>query len=170
MIMTLLLAACEGTPPPVPTTQPPTAAPEDAPEDTPPSEEDDACRNEAQITEDPPLPTGDEVVPGTTVEKSWTLTNTGTCTWGEGYTFTQIGGGLLLATPSEQPLPEVAPGEQVTVTAQLEMSTEAPAGVEQEAVFQLRDPQGSGFGPTPFVLATPAEEDIDIATPTPRDG
>jgi hypothetical protein len=51
----------------------------------------DACNNLVYIA-DATYPDNAEIKPGTDFEKKWTVQNTGTCTWDEGYKLVFVGG------------------------------------------------------------------------------
>ncbi|MGF1507612.1 MAG: hypothetical protein GYB64_05075 [Chloroflexi bacterium] len=164
LVITLLaVAGCDDTTTPA-STQPPTQPPVE------PTGEDAACTNAAIVVESTTLADGTVVLGGEMVEKSWVIENTGTCTWDSSYTLIQIGGGFLQAVDAETPLPEVGPGEQTTITIPMTLNSEAPLNSEQEAVFQIRSPEGDQFGETPYALITVGSDADVVPTPTPRSG
>ncbi len=102
----------------------------------------ETCVNRAEFV-DETIPDGTEIQPNTTFTKTWTLRNTGTCTWSTDYAAVFIDGDLMGA-PNTLTLPqEVKPGETVTLTAQF-TAPEVPGTYRAE--WQLQDAQGQRFG------------------------
>jgi hypothetical protein len=84
----------------------------------------DGCNNLAYVA-DATYPDNSEIKPGKDFEKKWTVKNTGTCTWDEGYKLVFIGGDRALDPTSfefENKDDFVAPGE----TADLGVDLTAP--------------------------------------------
>ncbi len=102
----------------------------------------ETCVNRAEFV-DETVPDGTEIQPNTLFTKTWTLRNTGTCTWSTSYAAVFIGGNLM-GDPETVPLPqEVKPGETLTLTVQF-TAPEAPGTYRSE--WQLQDAQGQRFG------------------------
>jgi polar amino acid transport system substrate-binding protein len=105
------------------------------------------------------------VNPGTPFQKSWRIQNNGTCTWGEGYLLTPVGGNVPQATMGGAPTPvagPVVPGQTVDVTVDL-VAPLAP-GVYQ-GFWSMRAPNGLLFGERIWVgITVPA---LPTATPPP---
>jgi len=81
--------------------------------------------------------------PGETFTKSWTLKNTGSCTWNKDYRIV-FSSGNQMGGPDKQNLPAVtAPGE--TVTIELELTAPSTAGT-YKGVWKLRTDKGVDFG------------------------
>ncbi|CUS04480.2 protein of unknown function [Candidatus Promineifilum breve] len=103
------------------------------------------------------------ISPGTPFQKSWRLQNNGTCTWGEGYVLTPVGGNVPQASmggaPTVVPGP-VAPGQTVDVTVNL-VAPLLP-GVYQ-GFWTMRGPNGLLFGDRIWVGITVPS----LPTPTP---
>lgn len=103
------------------------------------------------------------VNPGTPFQKSWRLQNNGTCTWGNGYVLTPVGGNVPQATMGGMPTPvpgPVAPGQTVDVIVNL-VAPLIP-GVYQ-GFWTMRAPNGLLFGDRIWVgITVPA-----LPTPTP---
>jgi hypothetical protein len=83
------------------------------------------------------------VVPGEAVEKIWRVRNTGSTTWGEGFSLAFIEG-FRLGGPKSVPVPAAEPLKTVRLTLPLQMP-EAPG--RYRSFWKLRDPQGNAFGP-----------------------
>jgi len=97
--------------------------------------------NEMRFLADVSIPDGTQLRPGESFQKIWRVRNTGTTTWGSGYTMTffrdeQMGG------PDSVPLPTIKPGE----TAEIVVPLIAPgtAGTHK-TTWKARDPQGRFF-------------------------
>ncbi len=150
--------------PPTPTTGP-TITPEPTEEPTP------ACVPDSEFVADVTIPDGTLIEVGEVFVKTWRLRNNGTCPWDARYALVQTGGDKLFAA-GPVPLPSVQPGEEIEISVSLQLSVDAPVGSEQVAAFQMRDPDGTLFGGTPYVIITAAaaREDESPPTPTPIAG
>lgn len=103
------------------------------------------CANAVLIGEDPP----DKTVfsPGKKFEKSWSLLNTGTCTWDNGFRFSFKGGDKMGADTLSIPIVAkdefTAPGHSQAFI----VSLTAPV-VQKEYIgyWQMKDDQGNWFG------------------------
>ena len=80
------------------------------------------CQNNSAFVADVTVPDGTALAAGQTYNKIWRVRNTGTCTWGNGYTFTFVGGDLLGAS-SVISVPNTSPG----TTADLLIPMVAPS-------------------------------------------
>ncbi len=107
-----------------------------------------ACTNVATFVTDVTIPDNAVVAPGQTFTKTWRMRNRGTCTWGAGYTFAFVSG-QAMTTETSVPVPETAPVATADVSAP--MTAPANAGTVQ-GFWQLRAPNGTGFGPRVWVL------------------
>ncbi len=120
------------------------------------------CVNDAVFVADVTLPDGTEVTPGSRIDKTWRLRNTGTCLWREGYRFKFVSGdplGLLDSIP----VVFTEPGETTDVA--IPMFTPKTAG-EYSNVWQMVDPQGVTFG-QPVVMKVVVEASPTV-TPGPN--
>jgi hypothetical protein len=112
---------------------------------------DPNCAKASLIAENPP----DETIltPGTYFWKTWTLQNTGTCTWTTAYQLTFWSGDRLGSSLS-YPLPDdVAPGETTDITIYLQ----APeTGGTFTGSWRIKTPWESNFGVGQY--------DVDIST------
>jgi len=135
------------TPPPLPT---PTPLPST-----------DSAAFIADIT----LPDGTVVSPNQSLTKIWRLKNTGTTTWGSGYQLAFVDGEQMSA-----PLATDVPSTASNATLDLSISLTAPAASgTHTGYFQLRNPQGTYFGPKIWVKinVSSASSKITIFTADP---
>jgi hypothetical protein len=109
----------------------------------------DFCDNSAYIA-DVTIPDHTVMMPGQVFEKTWTVKNTGTCTWTEGYTIIFASGDLMGGTT--RPITQtVAPEQQVDVTVKLT----APNVIgDYTGVWRLANGKGRAFGEIVSVLIT----------------
>jgi len=114
----------------------------------------ETCTPNSQFLEDVTIPDGTEVVAGEPFIKTWTLRNSGTCTWDSSYQLVQTDadGNLLTANPKAINLPTTLPGKKAELSVALTVSPDAPAGSQQRAEFQLHAPNGKLFGIDVFAL------------------
>lgn len=88
------------------------------------------------------VPDGTEMTPGQDFVKTWMIKNTGSCTWGTGYTLIH-GYDETLEGVAEPLTNAVAPGEEVEVSVRFR----APAAVgEHRSYWRLQNASGSAFG------------------------
>jgi len=111
------------------------------------------CTPNSEFVADVTIPDGTEVTIGTSFVKTWRMRNNGTCTWDNTYQFVQAdtSGDSLVAYPYAIPLPEIKPGEEVDISVNVELTSQAPPHTQQTAQFQMRTPAGEYFGDTPFI-------------------
>ncbi len=105
---------------------------------------DPNCAKASLVAENPP----DDVLikPGETFWKTWTLKNTGTCTWTANYNLVFSSGELMGGLTSYPLKDDVAPGEQKDISIFLK----APdAGGEATGFWKLQSPWNSTFGVGP---------------------
>lgn len=89
---------------------------------------------------------GAELLPGTKFTKSWTLMNTGTCTWNSNYKLVfESGEAMSKTTTKPLTVAEVPPGEMVTVTVDM-VAPETPG--EYTGFWRLSNSYGQLFGLT----------------------
>lgn len=102
------------------------------------------CNNSAFMGEN--FPDGTVFKPGETFDKSWTLQNTGTCTWDEGYVFAFVAGdpmnGHDIALKKASDF--VDPGESITFIM-AGMNAHLAEGT-YSGCWKMRDDQGNYFG------------------------
>lgn len=103
--------------------------------------------DQASLISDLTLPDGISVSPSQSLVKTWRLKNTGTSTWGTGYQFAFMNGEQMSA-PNAVNVPSTAPN----ATADISINLTAPtvAG-DHSGYWQLRNPQGTYFGPKVWV-------------------
>jgi hypothetical protein len=105
---------------------------------------DPNCAKASLVGENPP--DGVLVKPGQTFWKTWTLKNTGTCTWTANYNLVFSSGELMGGLASYPLNDDVAPGEQKDISIFLK----APdADGEATGYWKLQSPWNSTFGVGP---------------------
>lgn len=102
------------------------------------------CINGMIFVSDVAIPDGYQLKPGENFRKVWRVANNGTCTWTPNYSFVFVSGdqmsGRAVSIPSN-----VAPGQ--TVDLAVDMIAPNSAG-SYKGNWQMRSPQGTGFGQT----------------------
>lgn len=121
----------------VPATE--TAIPTNNPFESTPT---DITCDDAKWTADVTVPDGTEMTPGQDFVKTWMVRNTGSCTWGTGYTIIH-GYDERLDGVAEPLTAAVAPGEEVEVSVRFR----APTTVgEHRSYWRMQNAAGSTFG------------------------
>lgn len=142
----------------------PTAAiptPESAPTLTPqpslgPTLAPSGCTLHGIFIADVTVPDGTPMAPGQAFNKIWRMRNTGTCTWGAGYTFAFVRGELM-GQIQQIAVPTTAPG----ATADLLVAMSAPTNPGTHRSFwRLKAPNGVFFGDELWVT-------INVPAPAP---
>lgn len=87
------------------------------------------------------------VSPGQPLTKTWRMKNTGTSTWGTGYQLVFVDGEQMGA-PLAMDIPAAQPDQTVDLNVPL---TAPSASGDHAGFFQLRNPQGTYFGPRIWV-------------------
>jgi len=102
------------------------------------------CNNSAFMGEN--FPDGTVFKPGETFTKSWTLQNSGTCKWDEGYVFAFVAGDAMNGhdIKLDKPSDFVDPGESITFIMK-GMNAHLAEGT-YTGCWKMRDDQGSYFG------------------------
>jgi Ig-like domain from next to BRCA1 gene/Bacterial Ig domain len=122
------------------TTPTPTATSTAAPTPTSTRAPAQACTNHATFVTDVTIPDGSTFAPGQSFTKTWRVHNTGTCTWGTGYTLVFVSGTSMTTTAAS--ISQTAPG----ATADLSVNLTAPtAQGAYTGVWQL-EKNGTRFG------------------------
>ena len=99
--------------------------------------------NRAAFKNDVTIPDGTIVQLGDTFTKTWRFLNSGSCTWGDGYTLV-FDHGNPLSGPQSIPLPKsVVPGDDLIVSVNL---TAPSFNANYESYWMLQDPSGNRFG------------------------
>ena len=118
----------------------------------------DACNNN-QFISDVTVPDGSVVEPGVNFVKTWSVKNTGTCTWDDGYALVYIGGSSPNLDPYtfefEDPDDFVTGGE--TANLNLTLTTPCSPG-EYQGTWRMRDDRGYYFG-TPLTVIVKVTDD-----------
>jgi len=127
------------------TTQPTdTAVPTNNPFEATPT---DITCDDAIWVADVTVPDGTEMTAGQDFVKTWMVRNTGSCTWGTGYTLIH-GYDERLDGVAEPLTTAVAPGEEVEVSVRFK----APANTgEHRSYWRMQNAAGSAFGEFLFV-------------------
>jgi hypothetical protein len=100
------------------------------------------CFNNLTFVEDLTIPDNDYVTYGSTIDKQWLVTNSGTCHWNSDYRLMHIGGAALGA-PEEVALYPARAETQAT----LQIIFTAPfVDGTYESAWQAFDPNGLPFG------------------------
>ena len=93
------------------------------------------------------VPDGTEMTPGQDFVKTWMVRNTGSCTWGTGYTLIH-GYDERLDGVAEPLTTAVAPGEEVEVSVRFKAPTNTG---EHRSYWRMQNAAGSAFGEFLFV-------------------
>ncbi|MBI5303078.1 MAG: hypothetical protein HY868_13165 [Chloroflexi bacterium] len=156
--------AQSNTPTPIPSlpipTVPPPPVPGITPTVTPTGAPSGTCVNNAAFIADVTIPDGMTIAAGQTFNKTWRLSNNGTCTW-TAYEFTFVSGeamtaGTIIAVPS------LAPGGTVDVT--VPMTAPAAPG-PHSGNWRMRSNTGATFGTTVRVLISVPGAVVPTAVP-----
>lgn len=105
--------------------------------------------------EDVTIPDGTPVQQGDTVIKTWRVQNSGQCDWGSNVTLALFDRNAVSVAETAIPLPYVPVGDIVDLSITLTVNDDAPLGVAQAVVYELRDPSGVAFGTQLFGLIMP---------------
>jgi hypothetical protein len=122
-------------------TQPPTqtAVPTNNPFETTPT---GIICDDAKWVADVTVPDGAQMTPGQDFVKTWKIRNTGSCTWGTGYTIIH-GYDEKMEGVAEPITTAVAPGEEVEVSVRFR----APSNVgEHRSYWRMQNATNSAFG------------------------
>lgn len=106
-----------------------------------------SCIDNLTFIQDETIPDGTIVAPGTEIEKSWELKNSGTCNWGPGYTI-QLVSGEALGAESPQDLFPARSGSSLTIEI-IFLAPDEPGNYR--SVWQAYNPTENGFGDTFYV-------------------
>ena len=142
--------------PPVDVTPSATLEPSLTPSPTPTRTPETACNQAAFVSET--IPDGTDFDPGESFTKTWTLKNSGSCTWTSEYDVVFVEGDAMNA-PAAQALTSgsVAPGETVKIS--LDLKAPIAAGRHQ-GDFKLRNQNGVLFGIGPEAKTFWVEIDV----------
>lgn len=102
----------------------------------------DITCDDAVWVSDVTVPDGTQMTPGQDFVKTWKIKNTGSCTWGTGYTLIH-GYDEKLDGIAEPLTTAVAPGEEVEVSVRFKASTNAG---EHRSYWRMQNASGSAFG------------------------
>lgn len=96
------------------------------------------CTNLGAFVADVTIPDNSNVTGGTLFTKTWRIRNTGTCTWGSGYTLTHYSDEQMGA-PSATPLDITQPGQETDISVELRA---ANAVGTHRGNFVIKNPEG----------------------------
>jgi hypothetical protein len=125
----------------------PTALPTSLTNTPAPTGTPEACTNDLTFNQDLTIPDGAVLTPGSTIDKQWQVTNSGTCNWDSAYRFKLIFGEALGAS-TEQALYPARAGTQVALRVAFLAPLEE--GTYQSA-WQAFGPDGLAFGDAVFM-------------------
>jgi hypothetical protein len=108
------------------------------------------CTNNLTFMEDLTIPDNTTVSAGSTIDKHWLVSNSGTCNWDSSYRLKWIGGEIFGAA-SEQFLFPARAGTQATLRI---VFTAPTAEGNYESGWQAYGPDGSVFGDSIFMKIT----------------
>ena len=98
--------------------------------------------DDAKWVTDVTVPDGTQMTPGQDFVKTWKIRNTGSCTWGTGYTIIH-GYDEKMEGVAEPITTAVAPGEEVEISVRFR----APSGVgEHRSYWRMQNAATSAFG------------------------
>ena len=104
--------------------------------------------DDAEWVADVTVPDGTEMTPGQDFVKTWRIRNTGSCTWGTGYTIIYAYGEKMSGV-AEPLTGAVAPNEEVEVSVRFK----APSNTgEFSSTWRMANASGVPFGENIFVL------------------
>jgi hypothetical protein len=130
----------EATTPPTQTSIPTNDPFQSTPTETP-------CDNAIWVA-DVTVPDGTEMTPGQDFVKTWKVRNTGSCTWGTGYTAI-FAYGEKMSGVAEPLTGAVAPGEETEISVRLQAPTNTG---EYSSVWRMANASNVPFGENFFVL------------------
>lgn len=93
-------------------------------------------------TVDVNVPDDTVMTPGQEFLKTWRIRNTGTCTWGAGYSVVFAYGERMNGVPAAIPIP-VVPNQEVEVSVQFKAPTKAG---QYSSTWRMANARGSAFG------------------------
>lgn len=102
-----------------------------------------ACTDQAGFVSDVTIPDYASLAAGATVDKTWRLKNTGTCTWTTSYAMTFSKGDQMGAPKSVSMPKTVKPGETVDLKVTLKIPSSAGT---YRGDYMLKNAQGKTFG------------------------
>jgi Ig-like domain from next to BRCA1 gene len=120
------------------------------------------CTDGARFLEDLTIPDRTHVGPGATLDKRWSVQNSGTCDWGPDYRLVHQGGSGIEG-PSEIALYPARSGAQAIWQVSLR-APEQPG--EYQSRWQARAPDGTLFGDEVFIVIV-VDRPAGTLTPAP---
>jgi pSer/pThr/pTyr-binding forkhead associated (FHA) protein len=121
------------------------------------------CVSDAAFVADVTVPDGAVFKPGDRIDKVWRLRNSGTCPWGEGYSWVFMAGDQMGA-PKTQAVPATDPGD----TADIRVSMYAPdVSGTYRSLWRMKDPGDRFLGPRVSVVIWVQIPTTSTPTPAP---
>lgn len=108
----------------------------------PPSPQPSTCEDGAQFVADLTVPDVAQMRPGQGFTKTWKMRNTGSCSWGSGYSLVFVSG-VQMGAPSSVSVPSVSPNAVAEIS--LPMVAPTTYGVYQ-GYWRMRNSKGQPFG------------------------
>jgi len=97
------------------------------------------CVDSAVFLADVTIPDNTELEAGEAFTKTWSIQNTGTCTWGPGYELDFVSGEFSEVVSLEDPFPDVEPAE----TVELSVGASAPTTADiHKGAWVIKRPEG----------------------------
>lgn len=116
------------------------------------------CENDARFLDDLSFPDGEIVAPGQTIDKRWSVQNSGSCNWGTGYRLIHLGQDEFVAPEAVTLYPARA-----DTNAVWQVDLKAPSETGQYiSQWQAQAPDGTMFGDVVYILIS-----VEKPTPTP---
>ena len=142
-----------------PAASPTATGPVNTPEPTP----TEGCTNDATFLNDITVPDNSIFAPGDSIDKRWSIQNTGTCDWRADYRFVLTSGDGMGAAPETA----LFPARSGTVaTIQVPMTAPAEPG-DYISRWQARSPEGNLFGAVVFIKIKVVGPEQPTAIPLP---
>lgn len=124
-----------------------------------------ACVNGMSYVADVTVKDGENFNPNAKFRKTWRIYNTGSCTWDSNYTLQLVSGDAMNGSYVRIPT-TVKPGQTVDVSVDLTAPNKTG---NYKGYWQMRNPQGTGFGQTIWVAIKVSGSAVQ-PTARPSDG
>ncbi len=125
---------------------------------TPPDDSPSPTCNDSAFVADVTVPDGTNFSAGTSFTKTWRIRNSGSCTWGQDYTFVFVSGDQMGGPNAVGLSRSVAPGHTIDISVNL---VSPGSSGSYRGYWRLRTSAGELFGQHPFVdivvVAAPAD-------------
>ena len=118
--------------------------------------------SDSKFVADVTIPDDELIQPGTPFSKTWRVQNSGTRTWGDGFTIRSVGG-IRMAAEDRHPLPHAAPGAIVDIS--IPMTAPPTPGTHYED-WRMFDDRGEVFGEILYVrIQVPWQPGASLVAP-----